>query len=66
MPPLVAAVRKFTGEAIPAKYIPIILPELLPRTSTGILAIGSAAELSITTVDLEGYGFNYGNNYGGP
>lgn len=43
-----------------------ITAKLLPRTATGALAIASAAQLSITTVDLEGYGYNYGNNYGGP
>lgn len=39
--------------------------KLLPRTGTGTLAIGSAAQLSITTEDFAGYGYDYGNDYGG-
>lgn len=39
--------------------------KLLPQTGTGTLAIGSAAQLSITTEDFAGYGYDYGNDYGG-
>lgn len=41
-----------------------ISAKLLPRTAIGTLAIGSAAQLLITTEDFIGYGFDYGNNYG--
>jgi len=47
VPPLVAAVRKFTGEAIPAKYIPIILPV------AGGLVAGLAAAVGVNIPGFE-------------